>query len=111
MSIFELQPGDAVLAKKDIYNDGSFPDSEVDELLVKQGTQGMIIKQGHLEVDETQIIFLVSFETNSTTEPTGNANGKEVGNDLGKKGELQVKLGPPIGCWPEDLDLAPLPDD
>jgi len=88
MSLAELQPGDAVLAGKDIFNDGSFPDSEADELLVKQGTKGMIIKQGYLEEDETRSIYLVSFEKDSAA-----GNG--------------VELGPPIGCWPEDLDCIP----
>lgn len=88
MKVLSLQPGDAVLAAKNIYNDGSFPNAEAGALLVKEGTRGVIIKQGYLKEDEEQTIFLVKFENNSAPE-----------NDAG--------LGPPVGCWPEDLDCLP----
>jgi hypothetical protein len=89
MSVLYLHPGDTVLAGKDIYNDGSFPGSPEGELLVKQGTRGMIVNQGYLEDNEKQIIFLVKFEY-----PSDQKNNSE--------------LGPPIGCWPEDLDSLPM---
>ena len=89
MSVLSLQPGDAVLAGKDIFNDGSFPDSEPDALLVKNGTRGVIIQQGHLEEDENQTIFLVRFELESNP-------------------EAMMELGPPIGCLVDDLDCLPV---
>ncbi len=79
----QLQPGDTVLASKDIFNDGSFPDTEESQLLVKSGTRGVIINQGYLEENENREVFLVKFEFES--ESTTN------------------ELGPPIGCWPEDI--------
>ena len=85
MPQYQLQPGDAIFATKDIINDGSFPEYGENELLVKAGTRGVVINFGHLEANEDQEVFLVKFEAD--------ANGAE--------------LGPPIGCWPEDIDVIP----
>ncbi|WP_317929953.1 nitrogen fixation protein NifZ [Halioxenophilus sp. WMMB6] len=85
MPQYQLQPGDTILATRDIHNDGSFPDYEEDALLVKAGTRGVVINFGHLEENEDQEVFLVKFENA--------ADGTE--------------LGPPIGCWPEDIEVIP----
>ena len=85
MSYYQLQPGDAIVAARDIINDGSFPEYEEDALLVRAGTRGVVINFGHLEENEDQEVFLVKFEND--------AQGAE--------------LGPPIGCWPEDIELMP----
>ncbi len=77
-----LQPGDTIFATNDILNDGSFPDYEENELIVNQGTRGVIINFGHLEENEDQEIFLVKFETDTED------------------------LGPPVGCWPQDIQIV-----
>jgi nitrogen fixation protein NifZ len=81
MSNYQLVPGDTIFANHDIYNDGSFPDISEDELLVKSGTRGVIVNHGHMEENEKQEVFLVQFELD----------------------QKQKTLGPPIGCWPEDI--------
>jgi len=85
MQTYQLQPGDAIFATRDIHNDGSFPERGEDEILVRAGTRGVVINFGHLEENEAQEVFLVKFESD--------ANGEE--------------LGPPIGCWPEDIEVIP----
>ena len=81
MSHYNLEPGDTILANKDIFNDGSFPEAPENELLVQSGTRGVVINQGHLEHNENQEVYLVKFEMGGTSD----------------------ELGPPIGCWPEDI--------
>ncbi|GAB2190317.1 hypothetical protein MAH1_19250 [Sessilibacter sp. MAH1] len=81
---YMLQPGDTIFATKDILNDGSFPEKAEEELLVSKGTRGVIVNFGHLEENEDQEIFLVQFE----------------------KGNESAELGPPIGCWPEDIEIV-----
>ncbi|MFT3931122.1 MAG: nitrogen fixation protein NifZ [Spongiibacteraceae bacterium] len=82
-AIETLQPGDMVFSAQDIRNDGSFPDFNDDELLVSAGSRGVVINIGHIEDQPEQQIFLVRFELPETKE-----------------------LGPAIGCWPEDLEVA-----
>lgn len=81
-----LKIGDTILATHDILNDGSFPEAEENEILVPKGSRGVIIEEGYLEEDETKALFLVKFECHDNP----------------------AELGPPIGCWPEDI--SPLPD-
>jgi nitrogen fixation protein NifZ len=81
MPNYDLVPGDTILANNDIFNDGSFPESPDNSLLVKSGTRGVIINHGHLEHNESRQVFLVKFE----------------------QGDKTDELGPPIGCWPEDI--------
>ncbi|MCG8608996.1 MAG: nitrogen fixation protein NifZ [Pseudomonadales bacterium] len=81
--INQLQPGDMVFARRDLYNDGSIPNAEDDALLVKEGTRGVIINLGYLEEDENRNVILVQFE-NATTPGS---------------------LGAPIGCWEEDIEV------
>ena len=73
--------GDTIRSSEDIYNDGSFPNVAEDALLVSEGTRGVVIDEGYLEEDETKILYLVKFEDR----------------------ENPADLGPPIGCWPEDI--------
>jgi nitrogen fixation protein NifZ len=79
MDLSQLNPGDAVYAATAILNDGGIPDLEEGALLAEAGTRGVIVNIGHLEEDPQKAIYLVRFE-----------------------GEGLV-LGPPTGCWPEEL--------
>lgn len=79
MTTYDLVPGDTIFANNDIFNDGSFPDAAENQLLVKSGTRGVIINEGYLEHDDSKQIFLVKFEQEGS------------------------ELGPPVGCWPEDI--------
>ena len=85
MVLRHLKPGDTILATHDIFNDGSFPNAAENALLVSAGARGMVIEEGHLEEDESQIIYLVKFEMPDNP----------------------AELGPPIGCWPTDIQLLP----
>ncbi|HBA33760.1 MAG TPA: nitrogen fixation protein NifZ [Gammaproteobacteria bacterium] len=84
MNNSDLQSGDTIYAREDIFNDGSFPGHAGNALLVRSGTRGVIINCGHLEENEHQQIYLVQFE-----DPDKN-------NDLGIV----------VGCWPADIQLA-----
>ena len=77
-----LQPGDTVVSAQAIYNDGSFPGYADNELLVAEGSRGVLINIGHIEEQPNKAVFLVRFEHPTTRE-----------------------LGPEIGCWAEDLAL------
>lgn len=83
MGLKHAQMGDMVFAAKAIHNDGSLPEHEDDALLVPAGGRGVIVNVGHLENDPAQVLYLVRFEN-----PDG-------------------VLGPPLGCWPDDLAGAP----
>lgn len=85
MPYLPLNPGDTILAAHDIFNDGSFPNAAEDALLVAAGTRGMVIEQGHIEEDTSKILYLVKFEA----------------------ADNKAELGPPIGCWPEDITRMP----
>jgi len=74
----ELKPGDIIYAAADIYNDGSMPERQDDELLASAGSRGVLVNTGHLEEQPEQALYLVRFE-----------------NDQG--------LGPAVACWPEEL--------
>ncbi|MGD8909099.1 MAG: nitrogen fixation protein NifZ [Chromatiales bacterium] len=79
MTLEQLKPGDAVYAASHIYNDGGIPDIADDALLAKPGTRGVIIETGHLEEVPERTVYLVRFEDSA------------------------LNLGPPTGCWPEEL--------
>lgn len=85
MNLSQLNPGDLVYAAADLFNDGGIPDLAEDALIATAGTRGVIVKVGHLEEDPDRELFLVRFE-----------------------GADQV-LGPPAGCWKEELSPQPLP--
>jgi nitrogen fixation protein NifZ len=78
----QLQPGDTVYAAAHIYNDGSIPELDEDALVASPGVRGVIVETGHLEEAPQRTVFLVRFED----------------------GELN--LGPPTGCWPEELSAS-----
>jgi nitrogen fixation protein NifZ len=79
MNIEELQPGDVVYAASHIYNDGGIPGIPEDALVAQMGTRGVIVETGHLEEAPQRMVFLVRFE------------------------DQELNLGPPAGCWPEEL--------
>lgn len=79
METTQLNPGDLVYATTDIFNDGGIPDLAADALIARAGTRGVVVNVGHLEEDPERELFLVRFE----------------GDDL--------VLGPPTGCWAEEL--------
>ena len=79
MELNQLQPGDTVYAAAHIYNDGSIPQLGEDALLAAPGARGVIIETGHLEEAPQRTVFLVRFE------------------------DADLNLGPPTGCWPEEL--------
>jgi nitrogen fixation protein NifZ len=82
MSINELEPGDMVYAATNITNDGSHPELPEETVIAAAGTRGVIINVGHLEQDPNQELFLVRFE------------------------QGDGELGPPTGCWPEELTMT-----
>ena len=79
MSRQTFEPGDTVYANKELRNDGSVPDLPENELIAYSGTRGVIINIGHLEEQPDQVLYLVRFENHDLT------------------------LGPPIGCWPQEI--------
>ena len=79
MNLEQLQPGDTVYATGHIYNDGSIPDHPKDALLARPGSRGVIVETGHLEEAPERKIYLIRFE------------------------DTKLNLGPPTGCWPEEL--------
>lgn len=79
MDLRQLEPGDMVFAATTIKNDGSHPALNEDTVIAEAGTRGVIINVGHLEENPDQELFLVRFE------------------------QGDGDLGPPTGCWPEEL--------
>ena len=77
-----LVEGDMVYAATAIYNDGGLADVAEHALLAAAGTRGVLVRKGHLEEDETRSVFLVRFE------------------------DTDRNLGPPIGCYAEELRAA-----
>jgi len=59
----KFQWGQRVSAASDLYNDGSFPDSPADALLVKAGDNGEIVQAGR-HVETGTHIYLVEFAGN-----------------------------------------------
>ena len=79
MNLEQLNPGDIVYAATEIRNDGGIPELADDALIATPGTRGVVVNIGHLEENPERELFLVRFE------------------DAG------LNLGPPTGCWPEEL--------
>jgi len=77
--------GEMVFAQAAIANDGGIPDMDEAGVLADAGTRGVVVMNGHSEVDPSQEIFLVRFE------------------------DAQGTLGPPVGCLPEELGSEPPP--
>jgi nitrogen fixation protein NifZ len=74
-----IAEGDVVYAATAIYNDGGLEDVAENALLAAAGTRGVLVRKGHLEEDKTRSVFLVCFE------------------------DAEKNLGPPIGCYAEEL--------
>ena len=83
MKIEDLEIGDMVYAAQTINDDGSIPGGTEGEILAEAGTRGVITLIGHVEEEPTRSVFLVRFE------------------------DKDMNLSNPIGCWVEDLALAP----
>ena len=79
MTLDDLQPGDTIFAATRITNDGSIPGLLQDSIIAEVGTRGVLINKGRLEEEPSRTVYLVRFER-----PGGG-------------------LGPPTGCWPEEL--------
>lgn len=84
MTLKQLQPGDIVYAASHIVNDGSIPTLGGEDIIAAPGTRGVIINIGHLEETPERELFLVRFE------------------------DKALNLGPPTGCWPEELSAEPI---
>ena len=84
MTLKQLQPGDVVYAASHIINDGSIPTLDNTAMIATPGTRGVIINIGHLEDIPERELFLVRFE------------------------DENLNLGPPAGCWPEELSAQPV---
>lgn len=84
MTIEHLQPGDMVYAATELVNDGSIPDLAENTCLATAGTRGVILNTGHYEDMPGKTLYLVRFENESK------------------------ELGPPIGCWEEELTDQPV---
>lgn len=56
--------GQAVHALTDLHNDGSYPDSPVDALLVREGDRGEIVQVG-THVESGTPVYLVEFSGGS----------------------------------------------
>ena len=82
VTLEQLNPGDMVYAASHIFNDGGIPEIPDDALLAKPGTRGVIVETGHLEEAPERTIYLVRFE------------------------DAELNLGPPTGCWPEELSAT-----
>ena len=79
MTLEQLAPGDVIYAASHIYNDGGIPQIGEDALLAEPGARGVLVETGHLEEAPQRKVYLVRFEDGA------------------------LNLGPPIGCWPEEL--------
>ena len=79
VDVEELEEGDVVYAALAFYNDGSLPELAEDTMLAPEGARGVIVRKGHLEEQPNRTVFLVRFE------------------------DSEKNLGPPIGCWSEEL--------
>jgi len=67
MHVSAAQPGDIIYANKDIFNDGSLPETPVDQLVAKEGSRGVLVNTGHYEEFPETTLYLVRFE-NETNE-------------------------------------------
>lgn len=81
MASVQYDIGDLVFAAEDILNDGGMPGiDDAEGLIAPAGARGVVVHYGHSEIDPSQEIYLVRFETG----PAGT-------------------LGNPVGCLPEEL--------
>ena len=83
MEIKHLKPGDMVYAATTLVNDGSVPGLPENTCLATPGTRGVLLNTGHYEEMPSKTIYLIRFENE------------------------QKELGPPVGCWEEELTVEP----
>jgi nitrogen fixation protein NifZ len=57
----KFDQGQPVLAGTDLFNDGSYPDRELDVLLVGQGTAGEVVQVG-LHTESQTPVYMVEFK-------------------------------------------------
>lgn len=79
MNVETLEPGDTVYATQELRNDGSIPGVPENELIAASGTRGVLVNIGHFEEQPDVTLYLVRFENEDLT------------------------LGPPVGCWPDEI--------
>ena len=79
MNVKTLEPGDTVYAARELRNDGSIPGIPENELIAEEGTRGVLINVDHIEEQPDVTLYLVRFENQD------------------------LSLGPPVGCWPEEI--------
>ena len=87
MNVQTLEPGDTVYATQELRNDGSIPGLPENELVAKSGTRGVLVNIGHFEEQPDVTLYLVRFEN------------------------PDLSLGPPIGCWPNEIRTIELTND
>jgi nitrogen fixation protein NifZ len=88
MSVKVLEPGDTVYAAQELRNDGSIPDLPENQLIAEEGTRGVLINVGHFEEQPNVTLYLVRFENQD------------------------LSLGPPVGCWAEEIrSMSPTNDE
>lgn len=77
-----FQIGDIVFAQEALYNDGHIPDIPAEASLAAPGDRGVVVQIGRVAAGTgsgEQFIYLVRFE------------------------QADQRLGPPVGCLPEEL--------
>jgi nitrogen fixation protein NifZ len=79
VNVETLEEGDVVYARTIFLKEGSLEGLPEDAVLAPEGARGVIVRKGHLEQDPDRTVFLVHFEN------------------------ADKNLGPPIGCWAEEL--------
>jgi nitrogen fixation protein NifZ len=82
MDLDSMEPGDMLLAATTISNDGSIPDLPENAVIAEPGTRGVLVNTRYFEEDPSRTLYLVRFV---------NTDGD---------------LGPPTGCWPDELQVA-----
>ena len=82
----DVYVGDIVFAASDLQNDGTHPKFKDGGTVAETGTRGVVVKIGHPEDLPWKELFLVRFE-----------------DDHGN-------LGPPVGCWREELTYGSPPE-
>jgi len=85
MAAVQYEIGELVFAAQDIVNDGGMPGVDEEGVIAPAGTKGVVVQFGHAELDPSQEIYLVRFETG----PEGT-------------------LGNPVGVLPEELTQEPV---
>lgn len=87
MTVQTLEPGDTIYAAQELRNDGSIPDLPDNQLIAKEGTRGVLVNIGHFEEQPDLTLYLVRFENQD------------------------LSLGPPVGCWPDEIRAMEISED